>query len=157
MADYSDLVRKLRNRRICVQSGGDLEQDFPLMREAADAIEVLSKLANAIPHICECCVGCELEKKNGGCDHAFVLSPKRTMQYLIEPKWISVTEQPPLKVGDDGYNGYLVFANGYYEVADYTTDKFDNIPYFHVDGEYESDVTHWMPLPKPPKEENGND
>ena len=68
-------------------------------------------------------------------------------------RWIPVTEEPPLKVGDDGYNGYLVYANGYYEVADYTTDKFDNVPYFHVNGEYEPDVTHWMPLPEPPKEE----
>ena len=68
-------------------------------------------------------------------------------------KWISVKETPPLKVGDDGYNGYLVYANGYYEVADYTIDKFDNIPYFHVNGEYEPDVTHYMPLPAPPKEE----
>jgi hypothetical protein len=67
--------------------------------------------------------------------------------------WIPVTEEPPLKVGDDGYNGYLVYANGYYEVADYTTDKFDNVPYFHVNGEYEPDVTHYMPLPEPPKEE----
>ena len=68
-------------------------------------------------------------------------------------KWIPVTEQPPLKVGDDGYNGYLVYANGYYEVADYTTDKFDNVLCFHVNGEYEPDVTHYMPLPEPPKEE----
>ena len=67
--------------------------------------------------------------------------------------WIPVTEKPPLKVGDDGYNGYLVYSNGYYEVADYTTDKFDNVLHFHVDGEYEPDVTHWMPLPEPPKEE----
>ena len=72
------------------------------------------------------------------------------------PRWIPVTETPPRKVGDDGYNGYLIYGiydgNGYYEVADYTTDKFDNVPYFHVDGEYEPDVTHYMPLPEPPKE-----
>ena len=74
------------------------------------------------------------------------------LQALV-PRWIPVTEKPPLKVGDDGYNGYLVYANGYYEVADYTTDKLDNAPYFHVNGEYEPDVTHWMPLPEPPKEE----
>lgn len=71
----------------------------------------------------------------------------------VRPRWIPVTEEPPLKVGDDGYSGYLVYANGYYEVADYTTDKFDNVPCFHVDGEYEPGVTHWMPLPEPPKEE----
>ena len=74
------------------------------------------------------------------------------LQALV-PRWIPVTEEPPLKVGDDGYNGYLVYANGYYEVADYTTDKLDNAPYFHVNGEYEPDVTHWMPLPEPPKED----
>ena len=66
---------------------------------------------------------------------------------------LAVTEEPSLKVGDNGYNGYLVYANGYYEVADYTTDKFDNVPYFHVDGEWEPDVTHYMPLPPPPTEE----
>ena len=70
-----------------------------------------------------------------------------------KPRWIPVTEEPPFKVGDGGYNGYLIYANGYYEVADYTTDKFDNVPYFHVNGEYEPDVTHYMPLPEPPKEE----
>lgn len=74
------------------------------------------------------------------------------IEELSKPRWIPVTEEPPLKVGDDGYNGYLVYANGYYEVADYTTDKFDNVPYFHVNGEYEPDVTHYIPLPEPPKE-----
>lgn len=66
--------------------------------------------------------------------------------------WISVKETPKLKVGDDGYNGYLVYADGYYQVADYSTDKFDNLEYFCVHGEYEPNVTHWMPLPEPPKE-----
>lgn len=75
------------------------------------------------------------------------------LESLIKPCWIPVTETPPLKVGDDGYNGYLVYTNGYYAVADYTTDKFDNVPYFHVNGEYEPFVTHFMPLPDPPKEE----
>lgn len=76
-----------------------------------------------------------------------------TLAELEKPRWIPATEEPPLKVGDDGYNGYLVYANGYYEVADYTVDKFDNVPYFHVDGEYEYGVTHYMPLPEPPEEE----
>ena len=74
--------------------------------------------------------------------------------YMPLPRWIPVTEEPPLKVGDDGYNGYLVYANGYFKVADYTTDKFDNVPYFHVNGEYEPDVSHYMPLPEPPKEDD---
>ena len=39
---YEELIKQLRNRRVCVQHGGDLEQDYPLMREAADAIEELT-------------------------------------------------------------------------------------------------------------------
>lgn len=104
-----------------------------LCQQAADAIEELSH---------------NYEKLAEDFNGAVELLHKRS-----KPRWIPVTEKPPLKVGDDGYNGYLVLANGYYEVADYTTDKFDNVPSFHVNGEYEPDVTHYMPLPKPPKEE----
>ena len=97
----------------------------------------------------------ELSMKLHG-DEAAIAGMQREIERMVvadKPGWIPVTEEPPIKVGDDGYNGYLVYANGYYEVADYTTDKFDNVPYFHVNGEYEPDVTHYMPLPEPPKEE----
>ena len=149
--DYMESVKSLRD--ISWKYGIYGTEKATVLQDAADAMERLSKLAEAIPHVCECCVGCELEKKSGGCDHAFVLSPKRAMQYLIKPRWIPVMEKPPLKVGDDGYNGYLVYANGYYAVADYTVDKFDDVPYFYVDGEYEPDVTHYMSLPASPREE----
>lgn len=75
------------------------------------------------------------------------------LESLIKPCWIPVTKAPALKVGDEGYPGYLVYANGYYDVADYAIDRLGNGPSFHVDGEYEPDITHYMPLPKPPKEE----
>lgn len=52
-----------------------------LVSEAADAIEELSKLADAIPHVCECCVGCELEKKNG--DATMRLSSRQNGQCNI--------------------------------------------------------------------------
>lgn len=39
---YDELVKRLRNRRICIQQSGSLD-DFPLLREAADAIEELQK------------------------------------------------------------------------------------------------------------------
>lgn len=74
--------------------------------------------------------------------------------YMPLPRWISVKEAPALKVGDEGYPGYLVVdANGYYDVADYTVDRLGNGPSFYVDGEYEPDITHYMPLPEPPKGE----
>lgn len=38
---YDELVKRLRNRRICIQQSGSLD-DFPLLQEAADAIEELS-------------------------------------------------------------------------------------------------------------------
>lgn len=44
---YEELLKQLRNRRVCVQYGGDLGQDYPLMREAADAIEELIAWHNA--------------------------------------------------------------------------------------------------------------
>ena len=47
MTMYEELIKQLRNRRICVQYGGDLGQDYPLMREAADAIEELIAWHNA--------------------------------------------------------------------------------------------------------------
>ena len=39
---YDELVKRLRNRRMCIQQSGSLD-DFPLLKEAADAIEELSK------------------------------------------------------------------------------------------------------------------
>lgn len=52
MDEYGALVKKLRNRRVCIQSGGDLEKDFPLMREAADAIEYLQKSRMDLSNLC---------------------------------------------------------------------------------------------------------
>lgn len=159
---YEELMRQLR---ACMDKNIPCEEancGYPfskdddcvdnLMHRAVNAIEELSRVAEAIPHVCECCIGCEVE--TGGCDRAFVLSPKRAREYLSKPRWIPVTKAPSLKVGDEGYPGYLVYANGYYDVADYAVDRLGNGPSFHVDGgEYEPDITHYMPLPDPPKEE----
>ena len=143
---YEELIKQLRNRRMCIQGLGTLN-DYPLLGEAADAIEELSRENKEISFR-----AAQLEAMNdaliGETGAADALIAK-----IEAPRWIPVTEQPQSKVGDDGYNGYLVYANGYYEIADYTIDKLDVVPYFHVDGEYETDVTHWMPLPEPPKED----
>ena len=68
---YEELVKDLRENH---------DKYFARDMQAADAIEELSKLADAIPHVCECCIGCEVE--SGGCDNAFVLSPKRAREYM---------------------------------------------------------------------------
>ena len=75
------------------------------------------------------------------------------LESLIKPHWIPVTEAPTLKIGDEGYPGYLViYRNGCYDVADYAIGRFDNEPRFRVFDDYEPDITHYMPLPEPPKE-----
>lgn len=134
---YDDLIKRLREAPF----------DWPdadLHYEAAAAIEELSRVAEAIPHRCDCCVGCELEKKNGGCDHAFILSPKRAIQYLSKPRWIPVTERLP----EHGW--YLAYG---------PTIKME-VLHFHSVEEvwsseryYDIEVTHWMPLPSAPTEE----
>lgn len=125
---YEELMKELRNMS---KMGMKYGMAVVKMREAADAIE-------------------KLEGKH------FMM--KKTAEWLVEkvPRWIPVTKQPPLKVGDEGYTGYLVLADGHYEIADYTTAKLDNVPYFYVDGEYEPLVTHWMELPAPPMEDENN-
>jgi hypothetical protein len=123
---YEELVKRLRD---ISNSDSNIKSNYIglTMIQAADAIEEL---------ICEVAT-----------EHNERLDAEERQ------RWIPVTGEPPLEVGDDGYNGYLVYVNGYYAIADYAKDKYDNVPYFHVDGEIEPDVTHYIPLPPPPKEE----
>lgn len=67
-------------------------------------------------------------------------------------RWYTVLDAAPLKAGEEGYTGYLVYANGFYEVADYV-EEIDGFAYFNVDGEYEPGVTHFLPLPPAPEGE----
>ena len=73
------------------------------------------------------------------------------MSFFVN-EWYSVDDiLPLLAVGDEGYTGYLVYSCGYPMVADYGVDRLGTL-WFYVDGEYDPDVTHWMPLPAPPDE-----
>ena len=151
---YEELVRLLKEKAGRFNYDGWVDTAV-VMEKAADAIEELSKWADAIPHVCECCVGCELEKTNGGCDHAFVLSPKRAMQYLINPRWIPVTERfpkdcTPVQVCYIGYHSKEIGS-------DMLACRYEGL-WCYWDGEpcsYDPcrvEITHWMPLKKPPKE-----
>ena len=130
---YEELVKKLRNRRICVQVGGNLEQEYPLMREAADAIE-------------------ELQQTAGHYEEA-ARAYFRDVCYYLErmPKWIPVTERLPesmheyvLCCGEKG--GQFVGWVGEGVIVNGKTRAFQH------DGRGRH-ITHWMPLPQPPKEE----
>ena len=63
------------------------------------------------------------------------------------PKWIPVTERLP-----EEYETVLVCSGGYVEPGWLGCDRV-----FYTHDKYESDtiydVTHWMPLPEPPKGE----
>ena len=77
------------------------------------------------------------------------------IEELSKPSWIPVTERLPEKT-----NHYLVhvkcgcdgkFASAWEQVA-WFCEKF-YWEHLHGDDVFEETITHWMPLPEPPKEE----
>lgn len=132
---YEELIKKLRNRRICIQNGGDLETDFPIMKEAADAIEELQAAVDGY----EANIDVEFVKEDGHERIRFV------------PKWISVKERLPEHLTSvivhrkDGG----IFMWEYFNTS--PTDECWIDDSMNVYSFY--DVTHWMPLPEPPEEE----
>lgn len=168
------LIQKLRNRRVCIQSGGNLEQDFPLMCEAADAIERLS-------------VNIEEDKETAALSDKIIADLHRQI-----PRWIPVSEKLPEANVDvlalyewaDQFNGekhtYICRASyipkdtvlvddKWSEVSDDWEEYWANPDSYYVpEGWYEecsrgnddymsyyiggATVTHWMPLPARPTE-----
>lgn len=71
-------------------------------------------------------------------------------------EWIKCSERLPEAIHPSSphYRTYLIWADGYLYVADYTYDKhFQTCYSFHVNGEEMTGVTHWMPLPDAPEVE----
>lgn len=93
--------------------------------------------AECIRHMSECALAYiqQLEMRHG--------------KDINVPRWISVEERLP----EDVITSWLIYANGDIETACWTHDKYGLAWWFFVDGEYAIGVTHWMPLPEPPKEE----
>lgn len=64
--------------------------------------------------------------------------------------WHLTCDKLPTKTAlDEDYRGYLIYENGYYEVADWTFDKHGCGPAFHVDGEKVilNEVERWIEIP----------
>lgn len=147
---YDELVNQLRHPW---QYNGLIAD---LTNSAADAIEELIRVADAIPHVCECCIGCEVE--TGGCDRAFVLSPKRAREYLSKPSWIPVAEGlPKTRESILGKKSSKVIVAFRFDDGTQGTDTAHTL-----NGEWVFEdhitvvartITHWQPLPEPPKEE----
>ena len=138
MADYTELVDSLRHCALLLNGEAYLD-----VIKAADAIEELSRVAEAIPHVCEYCIGCEVEL--GGCDNAFILSPKRAKEYLSKPRWIPAKERLPeaykpavyCTINNDVKLGvYIPKAQAWTQTEVFAWVRGDA-------------VTHWIPIPEP--------
>ena len=97
------------------------------------------------------CDGCSRFCDSDRCDNLGNEAAEAIKELLAAvPHWISVEERLP-----EPEQGVLVFDDcEYMNVGCYTHDKyFPTLFEFHVNGEYEPGITHWMPLPEQPKEE----
>ncbi len=126
MMMYDELIKSLR------EDHG--KQYFARDREAADAIEELQFTIKGLKAEKVCAI---VEEKG------------RTLLKII-PKWIPVTERLP-----EEYGHYLANIVG----GEFAQISWAEIVYFdgkifrweHISTEYPEKVTHWMPLPQPPK------
>lgn len=143
---YEELVKRLR----------EAPNDWPdadLHYEAADAIEELSKQIEAVQCVNIGDMDCD---SNQLCTCMGIV--RKRLEELEEdtkrPRWIPVTERLPdgevlalnnLK-GSYGYHEYLI---------GYVGKDNDSDSGFLCESESVilTNVTHWMPLPEPPKEE----
>ena len=129
---YEELVSHLRE---CAK----LDPSENTFAEAADAIEELLASCN------------NFEAAIKDLDQALDAAQSNLSEFLY---WIPVTERLPEECGE-----YLVWANVRPD-KDEDPVPFMIMSYFHAfyDNQFiVKNVTHWMPLPEPPKEdENGN-
>lgn len=143
---YDDLIKRLRNRRICVQQLGTLN-DYPLLGEAADAIEELEQYAELYKD------GGEAAKKAAETYKAAYIA-EHDARVTEFPRWIPVEERFP----EDGMT-VLVTDGCSIDMAVYNqigpdwaggifVDCGSVVPLINADY-----VTHWQPLPDLPKEE----
>ena len=134
---YEELVKKLRERSVFLfpHHGESRSYDADVMHEAADAIE-------------------ELQNERDMYSKAMIDEHNKAAKIVWEHRWIPVSERLPEESGE-----YLVWANVRPD-KDEDPVPFMIMSYFHAfyDNQFiVKNVTHWMPLPEPPKEdENGN-
>ena len=174
MPCYTDLCKRLRNRRICIQATGGLD-DYPLLEEAAEAIEDLLAACNQLGEQWQEAThsAYDIQKQF---ENELELAEQRAGRLLAEiPKWVSVEERLPDEVGM-----YLVYVHAYGNVKneafyqetgcdgsyiDYL--EFDDRQKVWQNGQYDAYnavlsavdkdrsyyISHWMMPPKKPEED----
>lgn len=99
--------------------------------------------------LCDCCNDCPYNgciMTDGGCGQAVTDDTLVYIQQLEAqvPKWVSVEEGLP-----ENDNWVLVCTTA--KVNNISKAKYD-LGHWRGSGGHWNNVTHWMPLPKPPKE-----
>lgn len=129
---YEELVERLRSAE------SNYQETLDCLSEAADAIEEMKKVLNTVQ-----------DAHNEGYDVGYWAGRRD-----YEPKWIPVTERLPEKG-----KKVLVFAYGNDVFTAMLTNRAENNnPVFECNKSFleiakPGRITHWMPLPEPPKEE----
>lgn len=118
-----------------------------------DYEELVKRLRNCTSDTVEDCAGCPYQGcyKGTYCMNGLISEASDAIEELVsnadKPKWISVEERLPEK-------GTVVLAFG---TRSATTGQFQGVgtaPWFWWwKGHTIKRVTHWMPLPEPPKED----
>lgn len=147
-----ELVKRLRNRRICIQQSGSLD-DFPLLKEAADAIEELSK-----------------DRDNW---KATAKEEREAYWHWFDkyhedvPRWVLVTERLPDEMDQSRGEWSEEIRPSDDVLVWLPLEKRQSVAWYsHTYNEWTTvdentvycfeQVTHWKPLLDPPKEEHYN-
>ena len=131
---YEELVKRLRKRAVNLKE--KFSRNAELLLELTQAADAIEELEQTVEHY----RGCSDDWYKEACDYKAML-----------PRWIPVTERLPehwtsviVHRKDGG-----IFICEYFDTS--PTDECWIDDSMNVYSFY--DVTHWMPLPEPPKEE----
>ena len=106
------------------------------------------KAIDTITHFCEYITPCD--EYGYRIDGQLCEAHLMAVRALTIQKWIPVTERLP----DENQVVLCMRRNKSYWVAQWT--YIDWMWYDENEWHNENEVTHWMPLPEPPKEDDGN-
>ena len=67
-------------------------------------------------------------------------------------KWISVTDELPDEIYKDGGTHWVIVARSDQGLWWVESARYNHVEKEWQGGRFSSQVTHWMPMPRPPKE-----